>query len=98
MEFVQLIVASTPQVIASGYADTRGFVTLTGLLPSSLALGKHTLAVYAPKSGAGFKQAITVSQASLPKTGSNVPVLGLLALMALMTGLAVRRYRVSLVR
>ena len=98
MEFVQLIVASTPQVIASGYADTRGFVTLTGLLPSNLELGTHTLAVYAPKSGAGFRQTITVSQASLPKTGSNVPALVLLALTVLMTGLVVRRYQISPVR
>ena len=98
MEFVQLIVASRPQVIASGYADTRGFVTLTGLLPSSLELGQHTLALYAPKSGVGFRQAITVSQASLPKTGSNVPVLVLLAITILMTGLVVRRYRIFLAR
>ena len=59
-EFVQLIVASTPQVIASGYADAQGFVTLTGTIPTDLATGKHTLAVYAPVSGVGFSQPITV--------------------------------------
>ena len=59
-EFVQLIVASTPQVIASGYADAQGFVTLTGAIPADLATGDHTLAVYAPVSGVGFSQPITV--------------------------------------
>ena len=59
-EFVQLIVASTPQVIASGYADAQGFVTLTGAIPTDLATGEHTLAVYAPVSGVGFSQPITV--------------------------------------
>ena len=59
-EFVQLIVASTPQVIGSGYADSKGVVTLTGKMPASLASGNHTLAVYAPVSRIGFKQPITV--------------------------------------
>ena len=60
-EFVQLIVASTPQVIGSGYADSKGVVTLTGNMPASLAAGSHTLAVFAPVSGIGFKQPITVT-------------------------------------
>lgn len=59
-EFVQLIVASTPRVIGSGYADSKGIVTLTGKMPASLASGNHTLAVYAPVSGIGFKQAVAV--------------------------------------
>lgn len=70
-EFVQLIVASTPQVIGSGYADANGFVTLTGEIPSSLARGNHTLAAYAPESGIGFAQPITVTAGLLPTTGSN---------------------------
>jgi len=69
-EFVQLIVASTPQVIGSGYADANGFVTLTGEIPSSLAGGNHTLAVFAPESGIGFTQPITVAVGLLPTTGS----------------------------
>jgi LPXTG-motif cell wall-anchored protein len=69
-EFVQLIVASTPQVIGSGYADVNGFVTLTGEIPSSLAGGNHTLAAYAPESGIGFAQPITVTASVLPTTGS----------------------------
>jgi len=70
-EFVQLIVASTPQVIGSGYADAQGVVTLTGAIPAGLAAGNHTLAVYAPVSGIGFKQPISVEAITLPATGSS---------------------------
>ena len=68
-EFVQLIVASTPQVIASGYANAQGVVTLSGSIPADLASGNHTLAVYAPESGTGFNQPITVAGLVLPATG-----------------------------
>jgi uncharacterized repeat protein (TIGR02543 family) len=71
-EFVQLIVASTPQVIGSGYADAQGVVTLTGDIPAGLAAGNHTLAVYAPVSGIGFKQPISVEALTLPATGSSL--------------------------
>jgi uncharacterized repeat protein (TIGR02543 family)/LPXTG-motif cell wall-anchored protein len=70
-EFVQLIVASTPQVIGSGYANAQGVVTLTGNIPAGLAAGSHTLAVYAPVSGIGFKQPISVEALALPATGSS---------------------------
>ena len=70
-EFVQLIVASTPQVIGSGYANAQGVVTLTGNIPAGLSSGNHTLAVYAPESGTGFKQPITVAGLTLPATGSS---------------------------
>ena len=71
-EFVQLIVASTPQVIGSGYANAQGVVTLTGNIPAGLAAGNHTLAVYAPVSGIGFKQPISVEALTLPATGSSL--------------------------
>lgn len=93
-EFVQLIVASTPKVIGSGYADAKGVVTLSGNLPASLASGNHTLAVYAPVSGIGFSQPITVSQSTLPATGSNnQSLLTALAMLLLVGGLALRRTR-----
>jgi LPXTG-motif cell wall-anchored protein len=94
-EFVQLIVASTPQVIGSGFADAQGFVTLTGTIPVDLASGSHTLAVFAPASGAGFKQPITVSGLSLPATGSNYNGVLILALLAVVAGtvVVVRRQR-----
>ena len=69
-ELVQLVVASTPQVIGSGYANASGVVTLTGSVPNNLGAGKHTLAVYAPVSKKGFRQPITVGASELPITGS----------------------------
>ena len=93
-EYVQLIVASTPKVIGSGYANAQGVVTITGTLPNSLSSGSHTLAVYAPKSGIGFSQTITVSQAKLPATGFDVmPLLIVLAMLFLVGYLSLRRAR-----
>ena len=91
-EFVQLIVASTPQVIGSGYADAQGVVTLQGNLPSNLASGNHTLAVFAPVSGIGFTQPITVSQPLLPGTGSDSQNnLFVIAMLLFVLGIVVRR-------
>ena len=91
-EFVQLIVASTPQVIGSGYADAQGVVTLRGNLPSNLSSGNHTLAVFAPASGVGFTQPITVSQPLLPATGSDGQNnLFVIAMLLFVLGLVVRR-------
>ena len=70
-ELVQLVVASTPQVIGSGYANAQGVVNLTGNLPTDLTSGTHTLAVYAPGSGIGFTQSITVTALTLPTAGSS---------------------------
>ena len=96
-EFVQLIVASTPQVIGSGNADAQGFVTLTGTIPVNLGSGTHTLAVYAPASGTGFKQTITVSGLTLPATGSNYNGVLILALLAVVVGTVVVARRQRLV-
>lgn len=94
-EFVQLIVASTPQVIGSGYADAQGVVTISGNLPTGLASGSHTLAVYAPESGVGFSQPIRVTAPRLPVTGSDDPTsLYVMALTLLVGGLLIRRVRV----
>ena len=91
-EFVQLIVASTPQVIGSGYANAQGVVTLSGNLPSNLAAGNHTLALYAPGSGVGFTQPISVSQPTLPATGSDGQNnLFVIAMLLFVLGLVVRR-------
>ena len=91
-EYVQLIIASTPQVIGSGYANAQGVVTISGNLPTTLGLGSHTLAVYAPVSGVGFSQPITVSQPKLPATGSNdQDRMLVVALMLLIGGLLMRR-------
>ena len=60
-EWVQLIVASTPRVLDTEKADSSGRVTLSGVLPSDLGSGSHTLAVYAPTSKRGFRQTISVT-------------------------------------
>lgn len=91
-EFVQLIVASTPQVMGSGYADAQGVVTLRGSLPNNLASGNHTLAVFAPASGIGFTQPIIVSRPLLPITGSDSPNdLFAIAMILFVLGIVVRR-------
>ena len=59
-ESVQLIVASTPSVIATGTADATGSVTIAGNLPSGLTDGVHTLSLFAPVSGFGVKSIINV--------------------------------------
>jgi uncharacterized delta-60 repeat protein/LPXTG-motif cell wall-anchored protein len=95
-ELVQLVVASTPQVIGSGYANASGFVTLTGALPRNLSVGKHTLAVYAPASKRGFRQPITVTSSQLPATGATNPsdtLLSAMYLIALGASLLVTRRR-----
>ena len=84
---VQLVVASTPRVIGKGYAKANGTVTLSGTLPTSLSAGRHTLAVYSPATGTGFRQTITVTATNtLPATGSDTPLLTLFGLSLLAMG------------
>jgi uncharacterized delta-60 repeat protein/LPXTG-motif cell wall-anchored protein len=95
-ELVQLVVASTPQVIGSGFANTSGFVALTGALPRNLSAGKHTVAIYAPASKRGFRQPITVTSSQLPATGATNPsdtLLSAMHLIALGASLLVTRRR-----
>ena len=73
-EEVHLIVMSTPQIIDTGTADANGIATLSGVIPVDLAVGTHTIAVYAPESGAGFRQNITVVAQTLPATGLNMAI------------------------
>ena len=73
-EEVHLIVMSTPQIIDTGTADANGIATLSGVIPVDLAVGTHTIAVYAPESGAGFRQNITVVAQTLPATGLNMTI------------------------
>jgi LPXTG-motif cell wall-anchored protein len=71
-ETVQLVVASTPTVIATGTANSTGSVTLTGTLPAGLAVGAHTLSLFAPVSGIGFNSAITVGSTEAPATPTTI--------------------------
>lgn len=67
-ETVQLIVASTPTVIATGTANATGSVTITGNLPAGIANGAHTLSLFAPVSGVGYRSAFSVITAAAPAT------------------------------
>ena len=60
-EMVLMVMASNPVVIGSTNADANGNVAITGVIPSNATVGNHTLALYAPVSGFGAKQAITVT-------------------------------------
>jgi LPXTG-motif cell wall-anchored protein len=76
-ETVQLVVASTPTVIATGTADAKGSVTIAGTLPAGLANGAHTLSLFAPVSGIGFKSTITLgatATTTTPPAVTTVPV------------------------
>ena len=96
-EFVQLLVASTPQVIASGNANNQGVVRLSGTIPDDLASGGHTLALFAPGSGTGFRQSITITGVSLPDTGSDSNGPLVVALFAVVAGVAMMVCRRRLV-
>ena len=71
-ETVQMVVASTPTVIATGTANSTGSVTITGNLPSDLTDGAHTLSLFAPVSGIGFNSAITVGSTEAPATPTTI--------------------------
>ncbi|MFM8528720.1 MAG: choice-of-anchor I family protein, partial [Ilumatobacteraceae bacterium] len=73
-ESVNLIVESTPTVIASGTADSNGSVSLTGNLPSGLASGDHRLSLHAPVSGLGARMTITVAETPAETPATTVPV------------------------
>ena len=44
-------------------------------MPAGLANGQHSLALYAPVSGRGVRQPITIEQAVLPATGSGAALI-----------------------
>jgi hypothetical protein len=77
-ERVQLLLASTPQLLASTTADANRVATFTFVFPRDV-VGFHTLAVFAPVSARGMRQAIfihpvgtVIGLGALPKTGSEI--------------------------
>jgi ELWxxDGT repeat protein len=68
-ELVLMLMASNPVVIGSANADANGNVAITGNIPANASAGSHTLALYAPVSGFGAKQPITIT-ASGSSSGS----------------------------
>jgi predicted RNA-binding protein with TRAM domain/tRNA G37 N-methylase TrmD len=75
-QWVQLIVASTPEVLDTALADASGSVSLSGRVPASLQPGTHHLVVYQPQSKTGIRQVMTyalpVSPPSAPRSVSVV--------------------------
>ena len=57
-ETVQLIVDSSSMATAT--ADALGSVTISGALSSTISLGSHVVAMFAPVSGIGYKTSMTV--------------------------------------
>ena len=77
-ERVQFILASTPQLLASTTADVNGIAKVTFVFPRD-SQGFHTLAIFAPVSARGMRQAIFIHPVgtvlglgTLPKTGSEI--------------------------
>jgi len=60
-ELVLLLIASNPVVIGSANADANGNVVFLTSIPAGTATGSHHLIVYAPVSGFGASQAVTVT-------------------------------------
>ena len=69
-EMVLMVMASNPMVIGSTNADANGNVAITGVIPSNATVGNHTLALYAPVSGFGAKQAITITVPTPESSGT----------------------------
>jgi hypothetical protein len=60
-ELVLLLIASNPVVIGSANADANGNVVFLTSIPAGTATGSHHLIVYAPVSGFGASQAVTLT-------------------------------------
>ena len=58
-ETVQLIVDSS-SIVATATADALGSATISGALSSTISLGSHVVAMFAPVSGIGYKTSMTV--------------------------------------
>lgn len=84
-ERVRLYVASTPVLLADGFADGNGEIELEGIIPSDLDPGSHSL-VLLGDSGVGFRQTVSATTSALPSTGSESATLALSALVVVMVG------------
>ena len=60
-ELVLVLLGSDPTVIGSANADANGNVAVTAVVPSAATTGSQNLIIYAPVSGFGAKQPVTVS-------------------------------------
>lgn len=85
-ERVSLYVASTPVLLGDGLADGNGVAEVSGVIPSGLAAGSHSLALLGD-SGVGFRQTVSLSGSGLPTTGSDSTALALWAFTFMLLGL-----------
>lgn len=93
-EDVQAVMASEVRVLGTARADDAGDVSLTVVVPVDTPVGPHTVALYAPVSGRGARQSVTVVERpsevaeppadALPATGSRgtAALLGVIVLAA----------------
>ena len=70
-ESVDVVLRSTPLVLATVVADSSGNVTVTVTLPTSLAAGNHTLTLTGSTDAPAF--AFTVAAPTPPNPGTNDP-------------------------
>ena len=63
-ELVLLVLASNPVVIGSANADANGNVVISAIIPAGTTAGAHHLVLFAPISGFGASQAVTVAAAT----------------------------------
>jgi len=97
-ERVSLYVASTPILLSDGFADANGWVEISGVIPSDLSAGAHSL-VLLSESGIGYRQSVSLESGGLPTTGSDFVPLALWSFTFVVLGLALtvlaRRRRIS---
>lgn len=65
-QWVQLVVASTPEVLDTALADASGSISLSGRVPASLSPGTHQLAVFQPQSKTGIRQVMSYTLPVFP--------------------------------
>ena len=85
-ESVNVLIGSNSKKIGSTKANASGKATAKVRIPTSLS-GTQTIAMYAPTSGIGYKQSITVN-GTLPTTGSNSEAIALYAIAFILCGVA----------
>jgi hypothetical protein len=65
-EWVAVVIRSTPQMLATAQADSRGNISTTVSLPGDFAPGEHTLSVLGSVSGVGGSASISVTSTNIP--------------------------------
>jgi hypothetical protein len=98
-EEVQALMASQVRVLGVATAEADGSMRVDVRVPDDADLGEHTLALYAPGSGRGERQGVTVLAAGVPlapgSTSEVLPATGgplqpvVVAMLVVLAGLAI---------